>query len=38
MSKAREIWANPAIIEALLFSGLIMIVGFVAYMVAYIKV
>jgi len=31
MSKAREISLNSAIIEALLFAGLITIVGFVAY-------
>jgi hypothetical protein len=31
MSKAREIYSKSAVIEALLFSGLITIVGFVAY-------
>ena len=31
MSKAREISAVPAVIEAALFGGLIMIIGFVAY-------
>ena len=31
MPRAREISANSAIIEALLFGALIMIVGFITY-------